>query len=415
MMKIVWSSDWHLGLKTDEIDRTDEIFNVGKDIIDKAIEYKEEGHDTILVLGGDIFDNNTPSERHIAVFIKLLKRIKEHNLKTFVMVGNHEAIADPNRLSCLSFIKELKSGYPSIELVEDIKIVKVGILDTGPMYLTFLPHISRATIEAKVKNKKLKQELTTQQYIESKSKRIAEKLGPNSNHIVFSHLNVRGAHGGSEENLLKRSEVYLPKIFTDPPLGMPQPIIIQGHIHSNQMVGNDLYIIGSPIFCTFGEALTPKYYAEINVKGQLSVPDEVIIEETKYRPFLQTELDMVGETRDFFEIPEVTNFLDKIANYADKNPIVKFDISIDPECNNYDWTTIRNRIQKDYSCFVKNIVPRILVKRQVRSSEQKINLPPKKAIQIYVKRNLKKNPEKAKQVYALSLKYLGETHEQSRV
>jgi DNA repair exonuclease SbcCD nuclease subunit len=413
MIKVFWISDTHLGLKTDEIDRTEEIYDVTREVILKAIKAKEKGEDAIFVMGGDIFDNNTPSEKHIAVFIKLLGLIKKANLKTFIMVGNHEAIGDPNRLSCLSFIKELKTGYPSIELVEDIKMVKVGVFDSGPAYFTFLPHVSRATIEAKVKNTKAKKDLTTQDYIEKKSMRILEKIGKGSHNLVFSHLNVKGAHGGSEENLLKKSEVYLPKVFLEPPMGYVKPIIIQGHIHSNQMYGDNVYIVGSPIFCSFGEALTPKYYAEIHMKGNISEEDDVILEQTIHNPFAQLELNMIGETREFFEIPEVQKFLNSLN--PEQAPYVKFDITIDPDCNNYNWQRIREKIQTENNFHVKNIVPRIVVERRVRSKDQKIDLKPEDAVKIWIKKNLKKKPNKAKQVYALSLKYIGDKNEQSRV
>jgi hypothetical protein len=322
------------------------------------------------------------------------------------MVGNHDAIFDPERLSCLSFIKELKHGYPSVELVEDVKMVKVGVLETGPMYFTFLPHITRATIQAKVKDNKLKESLTPQQYIEAKTKRIVEKIGQAGNNIAFSHLNVSGAHPGSEENLLKRSDVFVPQILLDPPIGYSKTMVVQGHIHTNQMVGENLYIIGSPIFCSFGEKIEPKYFAEINIPGEIGQPNELFLHETKYRPFYQLELNMVGQTGEFFEIPEVVKFLETLD--TERKPVVKLDIAIDPEWNNYQWSLIREKIAKDYNCFVKNIVPRIIVKRQVRSADQKINLTPKKAVQTWLTKNFKKNPKKARKLYALSLKYLGE-------
>lgn len=128
---------------------------------------------------------------------------------------------------------------------------------------------------------------------------------------------------------------------------------------------------------------------------------------------MELELNMVGETRDFFSISEVEKFISKIE--PSKKPFVKFDISIDPECNNYDWQNIREKVEKEYSCTVKNIVPRVLVTRKARNEKQKLTLTPKKAVQVYLNKNLKKNPEKAKKIYKVAQKYLGDLNEQPRL
>lgn len=400
-LKIVFSSDWHLGLKTDEIDRTSEIIGIVLDVVEHCRRLREQGHEVVLVVGGDIFNTNTPAENLIAELIRVFGYIKKYGILTYFEAGNHDAVADPNRLSCLSFIRKAKIAYPTINLIEDIKFLKYSTYDTGPVYFTFLPHISKATLFNKIKDGKLKEGTTTQQYIESKCERILTKVGKGSQHYVFSHLNVRGAHGGSEENLLKKSEVYLPSAFTNTPPGYVTPEIIQGHIHSHQQVDN-IHIVGSPIYCSFGEK-GEKYFCEITHYGELGKKDEINFIPTNYRQFLQLELDMMGETRAFFDIPEVQDFMETII--PEKNPIVKFDISINPENNVYDWKKIREEVGT-HNAYVKNIVPRIILKRPVRSVDQKITLTPNDAVKLYLTKNLRKTPNRAKRIYKLAQKYL---------
>lgn len=400
---IIFSSDWHIGLKTDEIDRTEEIIKIGKQIISHCVKKKKLGFDVLLILGGDLFNTNTPSENQIASLLVIISLTKKHDIKTIVMDGNHDSVADPDRLSCLNFLKEAKIGFPNVILVQDIKFLSMGETENGPLYFTFLPHISKATVERLVRDEKLEERVSPQEYIDSKSLAILKKVGPAAQHYVFSHLNVMGAHPGSEENLLKRSDVVLPSAFTNTPVGYVIPTIIQAHIHSHQIIDN-INIVGSPIYCTFGEKLGPKYFCEIEISNNIGKKDRIEFIPTDCRQFHRLELDMLGETRDFFEIEEVTAFMNQLN--PEQQPIVKIEITISPENNTYNWDAIRSRISREFNCDVKPIIPRVIFKRQVRSVEQKITLTAKQATQVYLKKNLRKEKDKAKRIYARALKYL---------
>jgi len=399
-MRVVFSSDWHINLKTDNIDRTDEIINIGKKIVGHCY-WASKKEDVILILGGDIFNTNTPSEYHISKFIQVLNLIHKHNIKTYIMVGNHDSISDPERLSCLSFIRKIKVGYPSITLIDDIKFINIGTFDNGPLYFTFLPHISKALIVKKMNDGKIRKEITPQQYIDKRCEKILQNVGVGSQHYVFSHLNVLGAHTGSEENLLKKSDVFLPKCFTSVPIGFIPPKIIQAHLHSHYIEDN-LYVVGSPIFCGFGEKGT-KYFCDISISNQLGTEDEIGFIATNCIDFKELELNMIGETTDFFDIKEVKEFMNTII--PENNPIVKIDVMINPENNTYNWDDIKKEIEK-HNCHVKPIIPRVVIKKVVRSVDQKMSLPLDDKIKVYLKKNLRTDLSKAKRIYKRTKKYL---------
>lgn len=399
-MKVVASGDFHLGLQTESVDRTDEIIGILLDMVKHAYKLSKSER-TILVLGGDIFNTNTPSEAYITAFIRVLNAIKKCNLETYIMVGNHDAVADPKRLSCLNFIKKLKVGYPTLNLIEDIKFMKIGVFDNGPCYFTFLPHISKALIHSKLESGILKKEVSTQEYIESKCSRILSKVGQGSQHIVFSHVNVRGAHGGSEVNMLKKSEVYLPSAFTNTPIGFIAPTIVQHHIHSRFIDGN-INGIGSPIYCGFGEAENDKYFLELDISEEMCKGHTLNYIPTNCTKFKQLEINMMHETRGFDEYDEVNEFIDSI----EKGDVVKLDVTINPEHNHHDWKAIVSKIKKNTGAIVKPIVPRVVLKRPVRSKNQKIGLVPKEAVQVFLKRNFKHDKPRARAIYKTALKYL---------
>jgi len=718
-LKVVSTSDTHLGLKTDEIDRNPEIVEIMCAVVEKAIEHKKEGHDVILILGGDLFDNNTPSEKDISCLLTVFHLIKLHDIKTYVLLGNHEAVSDPDRLSCLGWIRKAKVGYPMITLVDDIKFIKVGDFDNGPLYFTFLPHITKGTVELNKRKEEYLEARTTQEYIEMKAKKILKKVAKGSQHYVFSHLNVHGAHPGSEENLLKKSEVFLPKVFTNPPAGFVKPTIIQYHIHcldqdselltvdgwkrydqintsdlcygydietgslhetpvlevikskfegelnysggnleygmtdnhrviytskkimkvtpfseitnsvlkipvsgqiesadypiddlklkllvwifsdggysqfdnrlngikfsfkkerkikrlgdllsklsnsytkietkegvtifriisedylfqwaldilgtekelpnfftklskrqvdlvlvemshsdgnythphknkkwiqfstskklsrdiiqqmlvinnvkcgwwetkscpghwgiainigktltetrrdkytreyykgdvwcirntygtfvarkngktfitgNSQQTIDNIHIIGSPIFCGFGEQ-GPKYYADITIATDIGKKDDIKLVQTAYRPFHQLELDMMGSTTDFFDLPELEEFWQLLATDAHRKPIAKINVTINAENNTYNWAEIRKKIMRLLEgVYVKPIDPRVIPLKTVRSEKQKISLKPDEAVKVYLNKNITNDKSKKKRIYQKSKKYLG--------
>lgn len=397
-MRIVFISDTHLGLRLMEVDRTDEIISVLLQAVKHASKLSKK-EETVLVIGGDIFQSNTPSEALISAFIRVMNAIKKAELKTYIISGNHDAVADPDRLSCLSFIRKMKVGYPTISLIEDIKFMQYGVFDTGPLCFTFLPHITKATLFNKIEDGSI-DEMTTQEYINSKCERILSKVGKGSQHIVFSHLNIHGAHGGSEENMLKKSEAYLPSCFTNVQHGFVEPVIVQAHNHMHQKIGN-INIVGSPICCGFGE-VAEKYFLDLKVATDIGEEHEFNYIRTNCKTFKQLEINMIGEKSDFLSYKEIDDFVNSI----EKGDVVKFDITIDPENNFHDWKEIVKKVSKKTGGEVKPIIPKIVLKRPVRSTKQKIGLDTKTAIKIFLKRNYRDDIDKARKIYKTAIKYL---------
>lgn len=403
-MRVVWCSDLHLGLKTDGIDRTDEILDIVEDIIDYAIDLEEKTKEKIvLVFGGDIFDNNHPDERLIGLLIYILNRILDTGFKTFFMAGNHDEVPDPDRVSCLGFIRHLGVAYPNIILVDDIKTVNMGTFDTGPLYFTFLPHVSNALIKRKVRDKEINKIVKTQDYINGKSEAILKAVGSSAQHIIFSHLNVKGAFHGSEENLLKKSTVYIPECLISPPVGFTTPDIVQAHIHSRCDIGN-IHIVGNQYFCGFGERETDKYFLDLELTTSMGGgPHKFNYIKTNCLPFKQLEVNMVGDNTPFLERDDVLDFLEGIDRYT----VVKFDVTTDVESSLTDWKGVVDTVYNKYDPHhIKPIIPRVIADRRVRSREQKIGIPVKDSIQVYLKRNIKNDKERLVRVYKRSLKYL---------
>jgi len=380
MKKYIFSSDFHIGLFTDELDRTNEIISIVTDIVNHAVSIKADG----VIFGGDIFHNNNPSSYLIKRFLKIINILNKNGIKIWIIDGNHDKISN-EKISCLQFLKELKSGY-KVKLISDIKCLRIFKSEIGNCYFTFLPHISTNQIPDEFK--------TVQKYIDAKTKRIQESISINANHFIFSHLNVKEAIPGTEQFMLKRSEAYLPEPILNPEFKHSRPIIIQAHIHTQQVIDR-IHIIGSPIFVDFGEKEKKKYFCEINIPEYLGEGRHRIkMISTRCRPLKEFNIDC-SKTK--LEKKQIRILCKKIS----KRSILKVNLTI-PDHKILNLSEISNQFKK-YCYHLKPIKPRIVRKVVKRNRHQTIKLSPNKAVKVWIKKH---NPKNAVRISELVESYI---------
>jgi len=394
MKKFVWSSDFHIGLHTEDISRTEEIIQVMFDIVDHAIKIKADG----VIFGGDIFHNNNPSSHLIKLFLKVVNRLSRADIELWIMVGNHDIISDKEKKSCLELIKELEEHYVNVQLVSDIKCQRIFKAEVGNCYFTFLPHVSQSHISTKYK--------TIQAYVDKKSKKIIKKLPKDAQHFAFSHLNVKGAIPGSEDTMLKKSSVFLPEVFMKYHTNKARsPKIIQGHIHTRQEIG-DVNIVGSPIFVDFGENEHSKYFLEIQIPEYMGEGSEKLIyHKTNCRNLLKHKfeinkvLDENGAVAKF-----ITSFNDEKeeGDFDYRNTILKIDLTLKEEAMGFDHEKFRDKLSKHFY-YVKSIIPRVVRNRITRNKNQTVKLAPRDAMRLWLKTN---RPKNRKRKYKLGKRYM---------
>lgn len=374
MKKLVWFSDIHLGLKTSDIDRTDEIVDVSLQAVKHACKLKKEGHDVRLVIGGDIFQHNDPSDYLISQFIKIINPAVTLGIQIDILVGNHDAIANPKKKSCLESFKKMKGAYKCVKVVDDIVSRKWFTADYGHVYLTFFPHITKAHIDGTDYK-------STQDYIDKKANRIFKKIGEGQHQIVLSHLNVRGLIPGSEENLLKKSEVWFPESYLGDEhkafIGSVPPLILQGHIHTRQRHQN-MHVVGTQLFCDFGEKEKKKYFVEVDVPEMLNEKLKVNYIRTNCLKFVELEFDFTGGKKVKMNPKKYAKKL--------KGAVVKLNVVVDGYSAQQDWQKIRQDFQK-VAHYVKPIVPKYIKERTTRNEKQSLSLSPLDASRLWLKTN----------------------------
>lgn len=109
-MKIIHSSDWHIGKYLDNVSRIEEQEKFVEDFV--SIVEEEDGD--IVIIAGDVYDSYNPSSQAEALFYKTIKRLSNKGKRcVFIIAGNHDS---PEKLESICPLVEDEGiiilGYP---------------------------------------------------------------------------------------------------------------------------------------------------------------------------------------------------------------------------------------------------------------------------------------------------------------
>ena len=114
-MRILHTADWHIGAKTDDLDRFEEQKNALKQLIDHAKNYNVD----MVLIAGDIYNNLVPSAEDEELFYKTVVDLSRNgDCAVVAIAGNHD---DPKRLSNANIFAD-KFGIYLVGSIDNIKI-----------------------------------------------------------------------------------------------------------------------------------------------------------------------------------------------------------------------------------------------------------------------------------------------------
>ena len=132
-MKLLHVSDLHIGKRLLEQSLKEDQQHMLKSIADMA---REQEVDALLICG-DVYDKNVPSEEAVALFDAFLAQLAAQKTKTFIIAGNHDS---RERLHFASGLMEQSGIY----IVTDYsgQVAKYTLQDDhGEAQLYLLPFI----------------------------------------------------------------------------------------------------------------------------------------------------------------------------------------------------------------------------------------------------------------------------------
>jgi DNA repair protein SbcD/Mre11 len=319
-MKLLHTSDWHLGKRLDDFSRMEEQQAVLQEICEIA---EREQVDAVLV-AGDLFDTFNPPTEAVDLFYKTLKRLAADGKRPVIAIaGNHDS---PDRIEAPDPLARecgiIFAGYPNsviapFELDAGLKVLQSdeGFLELqlpGTPALLRILHTSYANeyrLKTFLGHENSEEELRT--VLQEKWQKLAEQYCDETGvNILVSHLfMVKKGDELPEEPEDEKPILHVggaQAVYTE---NIPKQIqyTALGHLHRMHCVDEKpcpVYYGGSPLSYSFAEANQKKYVLIIETEpGELAKVREVELTSgkrllRKRAKGLEEALQWLGENQD---------------------------------------------------------------------------------------------------------------------
>jgi len=309
-MKLLHTSDWHLGKRLENRSRLDE----QKDVLDEICGIADAEQVNAVLVSGDLFDTYNPSAEAVDLFYKTLKRLANNGQRAVIAIaGNHdspERIEAPDPLARECGI--LFAGYPDVsiplfELESGLKLTKSepGFIElvlpgcSDPLRVLLTPYANEYRLKAYLGHEDSEEELRN--LLSNSWRALSEKYcDADGVNILVSHLFVARKGAALPEEPEEEKPILhvggAQVIYSE---NIPPQIqyAALGHLHRNQTIDTSLCPViyaGSPLSYSFAEANQKKYVVLIAIEPDKS-PLVTKSELTKAKLLLRKKAETVSE------------------------------------------------------------------------------------------------------------------------
>lgn len=266
-MKILHTSDLHIGKKLNGRSRLDE----QKDVLNELCDIADGRSVDLVIIAGDVFDTSVPSAEAEETFFSFIKKISSPERAVVIISGNHD---DWQRLCACRDLAAKSNVYvfggsfapPSGNASNCVYAEQTGvnycIVKKGDerLYLGLLPYQSE---------QRLGEKKSEQPYEERMSEKIGECFAGNVNglpQIFVGHLFMLGGSGTDGE---RQIELGGTRIISK--TAIPEECLYSalGHLHKRQIIDEKRRILysGSILGYSFDEAGIEKSVTFFEISG----------------------------------------------------------------------------------------------------------------------------------------------------
>lgn len=253
-MKILHTSDWHIGQKFMGKSRVEE----HSAFLTWLVEVIEEKEVEVLLVSGDIFDTGTPPNYALELYYNFLKQLssKKSLNTTIITAGNHDSVST---LKAPKQLLEALNVHVVVNGDEDENII-IPIKEEGntKAIVCAVPFLRDSVIRDSLGGETITQKETLanngiKMFYETAHKKALElKKDRDIPIIAMGHLTTVGGRSSDSER-----EIYIGGTLDigGDYLGGLFDYVALGHLHINQTVGsNHVRYSGSPIPLSFAES-----------------------------------------------------------------------------------------------------------------------------------------------------------------
>lgn len=265
-MKIIHTSDWHLGISLHNASLLEE----QKSFVDFLINVVKEQNIDAVMIAGDIFDHSVSSAEAISLYNDAVTGLcNEIGIPVIISAGNHDGAA--RLASCNELLK--KAGLHIFgKLTKEIDVVELGNIT-----IYILPYFNTDEVKALFPDVKINSYSEAMNCILN-----AVKLNfkPGRKNILMCHCFVSGSVLSESDRaaMVGGTSVVTSEVFDG------FDYVALGHLHKAQNRGYNARYSGSPLKYSFSEAGHNKSITILNID------DEIEIEELEVIPSRETRV-----------------------------------------------------------------------------------------------------------------------------
>ena len=257
MIKILHTSDWHLGKIIYGISLLDEQENF---MFNTLISIMNKEKPDIIIIAGDVFDRQIASIDAIKLFDKFISLIqKKYSIPIVIITGNHDS---KDRIAIARHLLKSQNIYISTEIADVfdfIDIKKDGkIIRLHPLAYFDLASAKSFLGEDEISYANAYKKIITQ--IEKNTK------GVNQN-ILISHCFVAGTSDNQayDESYVGNAAAVGYENFKN------FDYVALGHIHKAQSIKGNIHYSGAPIKMSFDEPSKPKSLTIVEIDNEITL------------------------------------------------------------------------------------------------------------------------------------------------
>jgi exonuclease SbcD len=258
-MKIVHTSDWHIGRRWKGIQRLDEL----EAVLDHLAAFIERQAIDLVLHTGDVFESRNPQAEAEQLVNRFLVRVGRSGAHMLIIAGNHD---DPLRLDARSLLTELlhvqilgrprpasRGGARTIETRSGETAVVAALPFASPGAWTSALDLAGEEASAKSKYARM---------FERAVQDLSGAFRKDAVNLLMAHTHIEGALFGESER-----RVHLGEDWAASPEALPSKAsyIALGHIHKPQKIDGPVptYYAGSLLQMDFGEAGEEKTFVVV--------------------------------------------------------------------------------------------------------------------------------------------------------
>ena len=278
-MRILHTSDWHIGRRLGRHDRMEEFREVLAEVERIAIEHQVD----LVIVSGDVWDRPSPPTDALALGLQTLLRLAERS-PVIVVAGNHDS---PELFDALAPLLSPLGVHliGSVKRPDDGGIIGPDELGGLPAVVACFPFLREGKVVDFMKD--------AGEWYRGYADRIAaisarynevlvERAGANLVPILVAHFLVNGVTIGRDAPRGER-ELHMGDAYAATPQAIPPgpQYVAMGHIHAPQKVPGapvPAEYAGSLLSLDFGEAGEQKRVVVVDAEpGRLAVAESVTL------------------------------------------------------------------------------------------------------------------------------------------